>query len=247
MTNASRTVIVTGAGRGIGAACAVRLARDGWSVVVNYRSDIAGAERTVAEIASKGGRALAVKANVEIITEVAALFDAACRAFDVVSAVVNNAAVNEFRPLQAVDPPLFERVFRPNVLGPLLTTAEFARRFEGSGGRVVNISSGAARGAAPGSAVYSASKAALEAVTRCAAAELGGKGITVNAVAPGATDTEMFRSQVPEQVQGRLVEATLLGRLGLPADIAAVVSFLCSEEGGWITGQVLEANGGRRT
>jgi 3-oxoacyl-[acyl-carrier protein] reductase len=241
-----RVVIVTGAARGIGAATAKRLAQDGWCVVVNYARSPSAAEQTMTEIEAAGGEAMAVQADVGNAADVSRLFEAAERKFGAVSGLVNNAGVNELRMLEQIDAALLDKLFHTNVLGTVLTTAEFARRFQGTSGRVVNISSGAARASVPGGSVYGASKAAVEALTRGHALELGPRGVTVNAVAPGATDTELFRAHLPEETKARLVAITILGRLGQPDDIASVIAFLCSQEGGWMTGQVLDANGGRR-
>ena len=238
--------IVTGAGRGIGSATARRLARDGAAVVVNFSTSARPAEETVAAITAAGGKAVAVKADISDPAAVAALFDAAEKAFGPVAVLVNNAGVYDMRPLEQSDAALFDKLFRANVLGPLLTTAEFARRFKGDSGRVVNVSSGAARGAMPGAAVYAASKAALEALTRNHALELGPKGVTVNTVAPGVTETEMLKSGLPEEAKRQMISQTTLGRLGAPEDIADVIAFLVSDDGRWVTGQFLDANGGLR-
>ena len=179
-----RVALVTGAARGIGAAIAKRLAADGARVVVNYSTSAKPAGETVAAIAGAGGQAVAVQGDVSNPAAVTGLFDAAERWFGPVAILVNNAGVHETRPVEQADAAHFEKVFRANVLGTLLATAEFARRFRGGPGRVVNISSRAARSALPGWAVYCASKAAVEGLTRGHAVDLGAKGITVNAVGP---------------------------------------------------------------
>jgi len=241
---AGRVALITGAARGIGAATAVRLATDGAQVVVNYSTSQQAAEETVAIITQAGGIAVAVQADVSDTLAVRHLFDAVEKAFGSVSILVNNAGVYEMRTVEQEDQAHFEKVFHANVLSTLLTTAEFARRFTGKVGRVVNISSGGARSAISGGAVYCASKAAVEALTRGHALELGSKGITVNTVAPGVTETEMMKHGLSEEVKQHMIHNTTLGRLGQPEDIAAVVAFLCSDDGQWMTGQALDANGG---
>lgn len=242
----NKTAIITGAARGIGAATAKQLAADGANVVINYATSEAAARETVAAIEAAGGRAIAAPGDVGRADDITRLFDAAEAAFGPATILVNNAAIYELRNLEQTDEEHFTKLFHANVLGTLLATAEFARRFKGERGRVVNVSSGAARAGIPGASVYAASKGALEALTRVHAAELGPRGVTVNAVAPGATETEMFKQGLPQEAKDRLINATILGRLGQPEDIASVVAFLCSDASGWITGQFIDANGGRK-
>lgn len=242
----NKTAIITGGSRGIGAAAAKHLAADGANVVVNYATSEAAAREVVAAIEAAGGRAIAAPGDVGRAADVTRLFDAAEAAFGPASILVNNAAIHETRHLEKIDEEHYTKIFNTNVLGTLLFTAEFARRFKGEWGRVVNVSSGAARTGLPGSSLYSASKGALEALTRVHAVELGSRGVTVNAVAPGPTETEMFKKGVPEEMKERMMSATILGRLGQPEDIASVIAFLCSDAGGWITGQFIDANGGRK-
>lgn len=243
---AGRVALVTGASRGIGAAIARRLAADGAKVVVNYSKSAGPAEEVVRQIRQAGGEATAVRADVSDPAQVKPLFDAARKAYGKVDILVNNAGVYASWPVEQADPARYDELFNLNVRGPLLATAEFARRVGPDGGRVINISSGAARGAIPGAAAYSATKAALEALTRGHAAELGPKKVTVNAVAPGTTDTEMLRAGLPEEVRQHMIRNTALGRLGTPEDIADVVAFLASDDARWVTGQFLDANGGLR-
>lgn len=243
---AGRVALVTGASRGIGAATARRLAGDGAKVVVNYSKSAEQAEEVVGQIRQAGGTATAVRADLSDAGQIKPLFDAGRKAYGRVDILVNNAAVFFTGPLEEVDAARFEELFGLNVRAPLLTTAEFARQIGAEGGRIINISSGAARGSISRAAAYSGTKAALEAMTRGHAAELGHRKVTVNAVAPGATDTEMLRAGLPEAVTRQLVRNTPLGRLGTPEDIADVVAFLASEEGRWVTGQVIDANGGLR-
>ena len=215
-------------------------------MLVNYSTSARPAEETVEAIQALGGHAVAAQGDVSDPAAVARLFDEAEAKLGPVVLLVNNAGVYDMRPLDQEDRAHFEKIFHANVLGTLLTTAEFARRFRGEGGRVVNVSSGGARGALPGGAVYCASKAAVEGLTRGHAVDLGPKGVTVNAVAPGTTDTEMLREGLPDEVKKQMIASTTLGRLGTPEDIADVIAFLCTDDARWITGQFLDANGGLR-
>lgn len=244
---ANRVAIVTGAGRGIGAAIARQLAADGANTVVNYFSSAPEAEGVTAAINDAGGVAVAVKADVSDPDQIAGLFEAAEKAFGTVALLVNNAgARGDSTPAAQVDAASYEKIFGTNVRGPALCMAEFARRVGPGGGRIVNITSGQARTPMPHSSLYAGTKGALESLTRGFAADLGPSGITVNAVAPGATGTDVFKSEVPAAVQAQTIQATALGRLGTPEDIAAVVAFLLSDAAQWVTGQVIDVNGGLR-
>lgn len=239
-----KTALVTGASQGIGAAIAQLLAWNGASVVV-ADVNIEGARETVASIVEKNGKAMAVSCDIRRPDAISLMFDEVEAAFDPVSILVNNAARHAFIQLEEIDPDHFHAIF-DCVMGAMLITGEFSRRFRSDGGRVVNISSGSARSAAPDQSVYSAAKAAVEAMTRCHALELGSRRITVNGVAPGPTNTNMLKKDYGDEAsQKRLVAKMALGRLGEPEDIARVVAFLCSTEGGWITGQIIDANGGQ--
>jgi 3-oxoacyl-[acyl-carrier protein] reductase len=242
----SQVAIVTGAARGIGSAIAIRLAADGARVVVNYSTSAESAEKTVESIKESGGNAVAVQADVSDAGAVAKLFDAAHQSFGTVTILVNNAGIYQERLVEKEDKTHFDQLFHANVLGPLLATAEFARRFQGTAGRVVNISSVGARSAVVGAAVYCATKAAMEGLTRGHALELGPKGITVNSIAPGVTETEMLKNGMSEEIKKRMIDNTILGRLGQPADIADAVAFFCTDDARWITGQFLEVSGGLR-
>jgi 3-oxoacyl-[acyl-carrier protein] reductase len=242
-----KVAVVTGASKGIGAEIARELAAGGAAVVVNYASSKAGADRVVAEITAKGGRAVAVKADVAKPEEVKALFAEAKKAFGQLDVLVNNAGVYEFSPLEGVTPEHFHRQFDLNVLGLLLSTQEAVRHFS-PGSSIINISSVVATLALPNAAVYSATKAAVDAVTRSLAKELGPKGIRVNSVNPGMVETEGTHSQgITESDFRRQVESqTPLGRIGRVDDIAPAVAFLASDDAKWITGEALHISGGNR-
>ena len=241
----SRVAIVTGASRGIGAAVALRLARDGYAVVVNYAGKAEEAHGVVQAIKSKGGQAVAVQADVSDSAAVRRLFDQAISAYGRVDVLVNNAGIMPpaLPPLAQTDDATFDRLFAVNVKGTFNTLREAAARLQ-AGGRIVNFSSSVIGLALPGYAVYAATKSAVETFTHIMAKELRGKGISVNAVAPGPTATALFLDgKTPEAIE-RLAKAAPLERLGTPEDIAGAVAFLASEDAGWINGQTLRANGG---
>src|SRR5471032_2641061 len=226
-----QVAIVTGASRGIGAAIARRLAQDGYAVVVNYAGNAAEAARVVDSIATAGGSALAVQADVADAAAVRALFDAAIAHYGRVDVLVNN------------DDATFDQLFSVNVKGTFNTLREAATRLQ-HGGRIVNFSTSVVGLALPGYAIYAATKGAVEVMTNILAKELRGKNITVNAVAPGPTATDLFlNGKTPETVE-RMAKMAPLERLGQPDDIAAAVSFLAGADGAWINGQTLRANGG---
>lgn len=241
-----RTAVVTGASRGIGRAIAERLARDRARVVVNYARSMEQAEQVVEAIRVGGGDAIAVQADMGQPEEIARLFELTMERFGRLDVLVNNAGAYEAHRLENSDEAHYTALFAVNVRGVLLASREAARCFDEAGGRIINISSGAARAAVPGGAVYAASKAAVEALTRCHAAELGPRGITVNAVAPGFTQSDMLDVALPAKARDAMIALTSLGRLGEPEDIAAVVAFLASEDARWITGEVIGASGGLR-
>lgn len=238
-----RVAIVTGASRGIGAAIAKKLAREGAVVVVNYVKREQDAERIVQEIEAFGGEAEAVQADVAEPEQVRALIAGTVANFGRLDILVNNAAIYELLPLEEVTEVHYERLFNVNVRGPIFATQEAAKHLT-EGGRIIHISSGAAEAGPAGASVYSATKAALNIMTKSIAAELGPRGITVNAVAPGFTESDMLFDHYPLERLEPIKGVTALRRIGKPEEIADVVAFLASEEGRWITGQIISANGG---
>jgi 3-oxoacyl-[acyl-carrier protein] reductase len=241
-----KVAIVTGASKGIGAGIATALGAAGASVVVNYSSSKQGAERAVAEITSKGGKAIAVQGDVSKSADVLRLFDETKRAFGELDILVNNAGVFQFDALEAVTEDEFHREFNTNVLGPILLIQESLKHFGKSGGNVINISSVVSDNPSPNSVIYAATKGALDTVTKVLAKELGARNIRVNTIAPGGVDTEGTRSVgiIGSDHETQLVSATPLGRIGQPEDIAKVAVFLASNEAGWVTGHKLSAAGG---
>jgi len=244
----NKVAIVTGASKGIGAAIARHLADAGAAVVVNYASSKDGAERVVADITRAGGRAIAVQADVARPEQIERLFAETRRAFGRLDILVNNAGVYEFAPLEDITPEHFHRHFDLNVLAVLLVSRAALAQFGGDGGSIVNISSFASTLTPPQSAVYSASKAAVDAVTRALAKELGPRGIRVNAINPGMIQTEGVRAAGMDAGDFRKqIEAqTPLGRIGQTQDVAPAVVFLASPDAGWITGETLVIGGGLR-
>jgi 3-oxoacyl-[acyl-carrier protein] reductase len=239
----SRAAIVTGASRGIGRAVAKRLAADGFAVVVNYASNTKEADAVVTEIQSSGGRAMAIKADVGNETDVENLFAEALKAFGSVDVVVNNSGIMPLSPIGKADVALFDKVIRTNLRGAYLVMAQAARHVS-PGGRIIAFSSSVLAKAFPAYGPYIASKAGVEGLVHVLANELRGRNITVNAVAPGPTGTELFlNGKSPEQI-AELAKLAPLERLGAPEDIANVVSFVAGADGGWINSQVLRANGG---
>jgi 3-oxoacyl-[acyl-carrier protein] reductase len=243
-----KVAIVTGASKGIGASVALHLAAEGAAVVVNYSSSTAGADRIVGEINGNGGRAIAVQANLAREADVRRLFAESKKAFGKLDVLVNNAGIYEFLPLDEVSVEHFRKQFDLNVLGLLLASQEAARQFGPEGGSIVNIGSVAATAAPPGTSVYSATKGAVNTITRSLASELGPRKIRVNAVNPGMVETEGVQAMgILESDFRRQVESqTPLGRIGKPKDIAPAVVFLASDDASWITGETLYVSGGFR-
>jgi 3-oxoacyl-[acyl-carrier protein] reductase len=243
-----KVAIVTGASKGIGASIAKHLAEAGAAVVVNYASSQAGADRVVAEIKTGGGRAVAVRGDVAQAADVQRLFSEATTTFGRLDIVVNSAGIYEFAPIEQVTEAHFHRQFDLNVLGLLLAAKEAVKHFGAEGGSIVNISSVASTAAPPNASVYSATKAAVDAVTRSLAKELGSRKIRVNAINPGLVETEGFKAAgLHESDFRKQAEAqTPLGRIGQPDDVAPAAVFLASPDSAWITGETLHITGGLR-
>lgn len=238
-----RTAIVTGASRGIGRACAITLAAQRFAVVVNYAGSADEAAQVVREIESAGGKALAVQADVASATAVARLFDGAEAAFDGIDVVVSSAGVMTTGPIAEVGDDEFDRVIGINLRGTFNVFRETARRVRDNG-RLIGLSSTTLALNAPGYGLYNATKGAVESIVRVAAKELGGRGITVNAVAPGPVETGLFLDGKSEEDVQRMAGMAPQKRLGRPDDIAGVVAFLASPQAAWVNGQVVRANGG---
>ena len=244
MANEStRTAIVTGSSRGIGAAVARRLAKDGFSVVVNYTGNAAEAESVVGDIKQGGGNALSIQADVSDPAAMRRMFDQAAAVSGGVDVLVNNAGIMQLAKISDADDGFFDRHIAINLKGVFNGMREAAKRLRG-GGRIISFSSSVVGLYQPTYGVYAATKAGVEAMTHVLANELRGRNITVNAVAPGPTATDLFLKGKPKEVIDHLAKLAPLERLGEPRDIAAVVAFLASPDGGWINGQVLRANGG---
>jgi 3-oxoacyl-[acyl-carrier protein] reductase len=243
-----KVAVVTGASKGIGAGIAKALAAEGASVVVNYASDKAGADRAVGEITKKGGKAVAVQGDVSKAADVKRLFAETKKAFGTIHVLVNNAGVYKFGPLESITEEEFHRVFNLNVLGLLLTTQEAVKHFGAEGGSVINIGSGISRLTPAASAVYTATKAAVDSITHVLGKELAAKKIRVNSVNPGGVVTEGTQSSgiIGSDFEKQMVAQTPLGRMGKPEDIAPIAVFLASADSAWMTGEILLASGGMR-
>src|SRR5882724_5830797 len=243
-----KVAIVTGASKGIGAGIAKGLAEEGASVVVNYASIKEGADRVVSEIKSKGGKAIAVQGDVAISGDVQRLFAETKKTFGRLDVLVNNAGVYEFAALPEITEKQFHRMFNTNVLGLILATQEAVKHFGPEGGSVINIGSTASQITPPTSAVYTATKGAVDAVTHVLAKELGPKKIRVNSINPGVVETEGVHAQgiIGSDFQKTFEAQTPLGRIAQPDDIAPVAVFLASSDSRWLTGETLIASGGLR-
>jgi 3-oxoacyl-[acyl-carrier protein] reductase len=246
-----KVALVTGASKGIGAGIAKGLAAAGASVAVNYASDRRGAEAVVAAITASGGRAIVVQGDVSKSADVARLFVEVKAAYGALDVLVNNAAVYKVElPLEKVTEEEFHREFNTNVLGPLLMIREAVKYFGPSGGSIINIGSLASQLFPPNQSIYTATKSAVDAITRALAKELGSKMIRVNSINPGATATEGARAAgvigVGSDFEKQLLAMTPLGRIGQPSDIASIAVFLASDEASWLTGEIILASGGLR-
>jgi 3-oxoacyl-[acyl-carrier protein] reductase len=245
---AGKVAIVTGASKGIGAEIAKQLAAAGATVVVNYSSSKDGADRVVNEIKSNDGKAVAVQANLSKKADIDRLFAEAKKAFGRLDILVNNAGVYEFAPIEEITEEHFHKQYDLNVLGLLLASQQAVKNFGSAGGSIINISSVASTSAPPHTAAYSGTKAAVNAITRSLAQELGSRNIRVNAVNPGMIETEGVRAAgITESDFRKQVELqTPLGRIGQPRDVAPAVVFLASDDASWITGETFYVAGGLR-
>jgi len=238
-----KVALVTGASKGIGAAIARRLAQDGAAVVLNYSASVDQAQAIVDDIGKAAGQAFAVRADVSKVDEIERLFAATLSHFGKLDILVNNAGIPLRRPLVEITEEDFDHIFGVNVKGTFFACQQAAKLMT-DGGRIINLSSSLTATMLADYSAYVATKGAVEQLTRSLAKELGPRGITVNAVSPGPTDTELFSVGKTEQEKQRFGQLAALGRLGLPQDIAAVVALLASDDAHWITGQNIRANGG---
>jgi 3-oxoacyl-[acyl-carrier protein] reductase len=241
-----KVAVITGASKGIGAAIAKAYGAEGAAVVVNYRSDRAGADKVVNSIQQAGGKAIAVEGDLSKKADVERLFAETRKAFGQMDVLVNNAGVYEFRPLDEIDEAHFRKHFDLNVLGLLFASQEAAKNFNGSGS-IINVSSIASLTPPAGSSVYSATKGAVDVITRTLAQELGPRNIRVNALSPGVTETEGLRDMPKDDgFFSYAIQRTPLRRTGKPEDVAKAAVFLASHDSGWITGEIVPVGGGIR-
>jgi len=235
-----KVAVVTGASRGIGRGIAERLAKDGATIVVNYTKSAGEAEKVVSGIKRQGGNAMAVQADVSKVEDIRRLFQETKKVYGRLDILVNNAGIFWAKPILETTEEEYDQMFAVNAKGQFFALQEAAKHMA-EGGRIVNISTGGTKRAFPGISAYGGSKSALEFFTKVAAKELGPKHITVNTVSPGYTETDMLSDP---QFRTTGIQASPLGRLGTPADIAKVVAFIVSDDGGWITGDTIQAGGG---
>jgi len=243
----NKVAVVTGASKGIGASIAKHFAAEGAKVVVNYASSKEGADSVVKEITDKGGAAISVQADVSKEADVTRLFEEAKNAFGSLDILVNNAVFQQFLPIEQASADAFHQHFDVNVLGPIFTIRASLKLFGDSGGNIINISSGASKSPMAGVSLYSATKAALDAITISLSKELGVKNVRINSILPGATETEGANSAgvtTGSEYEKMFVSNTPLGRRGQPEDIAKVVVFLASDDAAWITGEQISVSGG---
>jgi len=242
----NKVAIVTGASKGIGASIAKYFAAEGAKVVVNYASSKEGAEKVVTSITENGGTAIAIKADVSKATEVSQLFEETKNAFGQVDILVNNAGIYQFSPIETFSEDSFHQQFNTNVLGSLLTISEAVKQFDEKGGVIINISSGASTTPLAMMSVYSATKAALDAITISLSKEFSGRNIRINSLLPGGVQTEgtITAGITGSDAEKAMISKTPLGRIGQPEDIAKVAVFLASDDAGWITGEKITVAGG---
>ncbi len=243
----NRVAVVTGSSKGIGAAIAKRFAAEGAKVVVNYASSKEGADKVVKAITDNGGIAISVQGDVSKEADVIRLFEETKKAFGTVHILVNNAVYQQFLPIDQVSAEAFHQHFNVNVLGPVLTIQSALKLFGEKGGNIINISSGASKMPLPAASLYSATKAALDAVTISLSKELGVKNVRVNSILPGATETEGATSAgvtAGSEYEKMFIANTPLGRRGQPEDIAKAAVFLASDDAAWITGEQVSVSGG---
>ncbi|NBA73978.1 glucose 1-dehydrogenase [Emticicia sp. ODNR4P] len=242
----NKVAIVTGASKGIGASIAKYFAAEGAKVVVNYASSKEGAEKVVTNITENGGTAIAIKADVSKATEVSQLFEETKNAFGQIDILVNNAGIYQFSPIETFSEDSFHQQFNTNVLGSLLTISEAVKQFDEKGGVIINISSGASTTPLAMMSVYSATKAALDAITISLSKEFSGRNIRINSLLPGGVQTEgtITAGITGSDAEKAMISKTPLGRIGQPEDIAKVAVFLASDDAGWITGEKITVAGG---
>jgi len=243
-----KVAVVTGASKGIGADIAKGLAKEGASVVVNYASSKEGADKVVAEITAQGGKAVAIQGSVAKEADVQRLFNETTKAFGKLDILVNNAGVYTFSPIEEITEEGYHSIFNTNVLGLLLSTREAVKLFGDNGGSIINIGSAVTELNLPTSVIYTATKGAVDSITRVLSKELGPKKIRVNSLNPGMVETEGVHSAgfIGSDFQKFAESQTPLGRIGQPGDITPIAVFLASDDSGWLTGETLVASGGSR-